>query len=71
MDNEDQDGDKTGLDSPAVLLVGTGTAVLFLFTSNADLFFSEATLSVCRKMCLGLERRVLTLPSGWLRELDL
>lgn len=68
---------KQKLDSPAVLFAvavlftGAGTAVMFLFTSDADLFFSEATLSTGRKMCLGLERRVLTFPSGWLRELDL
>jgi hypothetical protein len=53
------------------LCVGAGTAVMFLFTSDADLFFSEATLSTWRKMCLGLERRVLTFPSGVLGELDL
>lgn len=47
--------------SPAVLLAvaefftGAGTAVLFLLTSDVDLFFSEATLSTRRKMCLGLE----------------
>lgn len=53
---------KNKLDSPAVLLavdellaLDAGTAVLFLFTSDADLFFSEATLSAGRKMCLGLE----------------
>lgn len=63
--------------SPAVLLavnelfVDAGTAAGFLFTSDADLFFSEATLSTGRKMCLGLERRVLTFPSGELGELDL
>jgi hypothetical protein len=54
-----------------VLFADAGTAVLLLFTSDADLFFSEATLSTGRKMCLGLERRVLTFPSGVLGELDL
>lgn len=58
-----------------VLFAVTGTAVLLLFTSDADLFFSEATLSLRRrrrrKKCLGLEGRVLTFPSGVLGELDL
>lgn len=53
--------------------VGAGTAVSFLFTSYADLFFSEALLSTGRrrKFGLSLERRVLTFPSGSLREFDL
>jgi hypothetical protein len=54
-----------------VLSTDAGTAVSFLFTSNADLFFSEALLSGRRKISLGLERRVLTFPSGSLREFDL
>jgi len=37
------------------LFADAGTAALFLLTSDADLFFSEATLSAGRKMCLGLE----------------
>jgi hypothetical protein len=53
------------------LFADAGTAVLLLFTSDTDLFFSEAILSTCRKSCLGLERRVLTFPSGVLGELDL
>lgn len=55
----------------AELFTGAGTAVWLLLTSDADLFFSEATLSNGRKLCLGLERRVLTLLSGGLGELDL
>jgi len=31
-----------------VLLTDTGTVVSFLFTSDADLFFAEATLSARR-----------------------
>ena len=54
-----------------VLFADAGTAAGLLLTSDADLFFSEATLSTGRKMCLGLERRVLTFPSGELGELDL
>lgn len=37
-----------------VLLTDAGTAVSFLFTSNADLFFTEATLAA-GKFGLGLE----------------
>jgi len=37
------------------LFAGAGTAVLLLFTSDTDLFFSEAILSALRKRCLGLE----------------
>lgn len=57
-----------------VLLPDAGTAVFFLFTSDAEyfFFFFGATLSALRKMCLGLERRrVLTFPSGVVGELDL
>jgi hypothetical protein len=55
-----------------VFVVDAGTAGVFLFTSDADLFFSEATLFARRrKLCLRLERRVLTFPSGVLGELDL
>lgn len=43
---------------------GTGTAVLLLFTSDADLFLAVATW-------LSLVRRVLTLPSGLVGEFDL
>jgi len=46
------------------VLAGTGTAVSLLFTSDADLFFTEALLFARRKVCLGLEGRVLTWPSG-------
>lgn len=37
------------------LFADAGTAVCFLFTSDVDLFFSEATLFGGRKMCLGWE----------------
>jgi len=50
--------------------LGAGTSVSFLFTSDADLFFSEALFSTRRKFGLSLERRVLTFPSGSLWELD-
>lgn len=53
------------------LLADAGTAVLFLLASDADLFFVEASLFARRKMCWGLERRVLTVLSGVLRKLDL
>ena len=51
------------------LVLGTGTAVLFLFTSDADLFFADAVLNA-RKFGLDLERRVVTFPSGLVRMLD-
>jgi hypothetical protein len=53
------------------LLTDAGTAVSLLFTSDADLFFAEALVSARRKLCLGLERRVLTFPSGSMGEFDL
>jgi hypothetical protein len=53
-----------------VLLTDAGTAVSFLFTSDADLFFAEASLGT-RKFGLCLEWRVLTFPSGVLGDLDL
>jgi hypothetical protein len=53
-----------------ILLTDAGTAVSFLFTSDADLFFAEASLGA-RKFGLGLERRVLTFPSGVLGGFDL
>jgi hypothetical protein len=37
------------------LFAGAGTAVMLLFTSDTDLFFSEAILSAARKSSLGLE----------------
>jgi len=52
-----------------VLLTDAGTAS-FLFASDVDLFL-EAVLSVRREFDLGLERRVLTFPSGVLGDLDL
>jgi hypothetical protein len=54
-----------------VLLTDAGTAVSFLFTSDVDLFFTEASLRARREFDLGLERRVLTFPSGVLGGLDL
>lgn len=54
-----------------VLLTDAGTAVSLLFASITDLFFTEASLSARRKFDLGLERRVLTFPSGVLGDLDL
>lgn len=40
------------------LFTDAGTAVMFLLTSDADLFFSEATVSAGgrrgRELCLGL-----------------
>jgi hypothetical protein len=54
-----------------VLLTDAGTAVSFLFTSDVDLFFTEAMLRARREFDLGLERRVLTFPSGVLGDLDL
>ena len=55
------------------LVAGAGTAALVLFTGDVDdLFFAVAILSTGgRKLCLDLERRVLTFPSGELGELDL
>lgn len=37
---------------------------MFLFTSDADLFFAVALLSARRKVALSGVRRVLTFPSG-------
>jgi hypothetical protein len=53
------------------LLTDAGTAVSLLFASDMDLFFLEAMLRAGRKFDLGLEGRVLALPSGVLGELDL
>jgi hypothetical protein len=57
------------------LVLGAGTAASVLVTSDVDdldLLFTEAVLSTGgRKLCLDLERRVLTFPSGELGELDL
>ena len=46
---------------------------MFLFTSDADLFFAVALLSARRKVALSGVRRVLTFPSGvlLLRKFDL
>lgn len=46
--------------------------MLFLFTSDADLFLEACFFAARRKLGRGLERRrVLTFPSGLLGELDL
>lgn len=51
----------------------TGTVVTFFFTRETDLFVVEVVLlSTGRKMGRGVNnRRVLTLPSGFLGEFDL
>lgn len=59
--NKQQKGKRKVPNSPGVFLAvnvlfaDAGTAAGLLLTSDADLFFSEATLSTGRKMCLGLE----------------
>lgn len=54
-----------------MLVLETGTAVTFFFTRDTDLF-ALTVISARRKFSVGGERRVLTLPSGWLlvREVD-
>jgi hypothetical protein len=69
------DGFRCIIDLPAffvVLATDTGTAVTFLFTGDADLFFAVAVLLARREMDRGLRGGVLTFPSGFLLgELDL
>ena len=38
-----------------LVVMGTGTAVMFLFTGNTDLFFAVAVVSARREVCRGLD----------------
>jgi hypothetical protein len=53
------------------LFTDAGTAVGLLSARDMDLFLEASLFSGRRKLGLDLERRVLTFPSGELRELDL